>query len=352
LGGDSPEGSLRVSDFDYDLPAELIAQVPAERRDAARLLVLNRSGERVRHSTVRDLSEFLQAGDLLVLNDTRVRPARLLGHGPGGGSVELLLVRQEGAKTWHCLGKPARRLRVGARVLLPDGGEVRVQASLGDGRYLVEFAGDVEVADLLELHGEVPLPPYIRRPDGTTRLDRDRYQTVFASQVGAVAAPTAGLHFTDALLDEIRGCGVETVWVTLHVGPATFLPVRRDDVQEHEMEGEWANVPEATAAAIELAKREGRRVIAVGTTTTRTLESAAKQWGEVRGGEFWADVFIYPGFQFEVVDALLTNFHLPRSTLLMLVSAFAKRDRILAAYEEAVRERYRFYSYGDAMLIL
>jgi S-adenosylmethionine:tRNA ribosyltransferase-isomerase len=216
---------------------------------------------------------------------------------------------------------------------------------------VVEFEPSVCVAELLARHGEVPLPPYIRRPEGSTALDRERYQTVFAAREGAVAAPTAGLHFTGALLAALRKHGIETVWLTLHVGPSTFLPVRHENVREHEMEAEWALVPNETADALARAKTQGRRVVAVGTTTTRALESAARRDGTVRAGELWADSFILPGFDFRVVDALITNFHLPRSTLLLLVAAFAGRDRVLAAYEAAVRERYRFYSYGDAMLV-
>jgi S-adenosylmethionine:tRNA ribosyltransferase-isomerase len=373
-----PDDPVRLSDYDYELPRELIAQVPAAERDAARLLVLDRTGRGLEHSFVRALPDFLRAGDLLIFNDTRVRPARLRGHTVRGGKVELLLIREchfpavrdhvsagrppddEPPKTggeqrgsaWQCLGKPVRRLRPGARLLFPDTTEAWVRTVLGDGQYVVEFEPSVRVDDLLARHGEVPLPPYIRRPEGTTPLDRDRYQTVFAAREGAVAAPTAGLHFTSALFDALRARRVETAWLTLHVGPGTFLPVRHDDVREHNMDSEWAFLPAETVATIRRAKREGHRVIAVGTTTTRALESAAQVHGCIRAGAFEADVFIVPGFTFQVVDALITNFHLPRSTLLLLVTAFAGRERVLTAYETAVRERYRFYSYGDAMLIL
>jgi S-adenosylmethionine:tRNA ribosyltransferase-isomerase len=313
--------------------------------------VLDRANGNTHHSFVRELPGLLQPGDLLVLNDTRVRPARLRGQTPRGGSVELLLIRKEGGHAWQCLGKPARRLRSGSRLVFPDAAQAWVRTPLSGGRYVVEFEPSVQVEELLARHGEVPLPPYIRRPQGATPLDRDRYQTVFAAREGAVAAPTAGLHFTAALFDAIRARGIETAWLTLHVGPGTFLPVRHDDVREHKMETEWAFVPAETAAAVNRVKNEGRRVVAVGTTTTRALESAARRHGSVPAGEIGADVFILPGFGFRVVDALITNFHLPRSTLLLLVSAFAGRERVLATYETAVRERYRFYSYGDAMLI-
>jgi S-adenosylmethionine:tRNA ribosyltransferase-isomerase len=264
----------------------------------------------------------------------------------------LLLIRKEEGPAWQCLGKPARGLRTGARILFAEAAQAWVRTALGGGRYVVEFEPSVRVEELLARYGEVPLPPYIRRPNGAMPLDRDRYQTVFAAQEGAIAAPTAGLHFTATLFDALRAGAIETAWLTLHVGPGTFLPVRHDDVSEHEMEAEWAFVPAETAAAILRAKNDGRRVIAVGTTTTRALESAARRHGSVRAGEIEADVFILPGFGFQVVDALITNFHLPRSTLLLLVSAFAGRERVLAAYESAVREGYRFYSYGDAMLIV
>jgi S-adenosylmethionine:tRNA ribosyltransferase-isomerase len=350
-GCQSGEG-VRLSDFDYELPAELIAQVPAAERDAARLLVLDRTAGTVHHSFVRGLPGFLRPGDLLVLNDTRVRPARLRGHTPRGASVEFLLIRQEGRLVWQCLGKPARRLRIGAQIIFAEGAQGWVRTASGGGRYVVEFEPSVPIDELLARHGEVPLPPYIRRPNGATPLDRDRYQTVFAAQEGAIAAPTAGLHFTAALFDALRARWVETAWLTLHVGPGTFLPVRHDDVREHNMDAEWAFLPAETAAMVRRAKSEGRRVVAVGTTTTRALESAVRRHGCVRAGEIEADVFIVPGFTFQVVDALITNFHLPRSTLLLLVSAFAGRERVLAAYETAVREGYRFYSYGDAMLIV
>ena len=341
----------RLADYDYDLPPELIAQVPAPERDAARLLVLERASGRVQHATVRALAEYLRCGDLLVVNDTRVRPARLRCRTTSGGSVELLLVRERAPRHWECLGKPAKRLRPRSVLALPGGAAAVVMGRSAPGRFAVEFDEGVDVLALLDRYGELPLPPYIKRPNGALEIDRERYQTLFAAVDGAIAAPTAGLHFTPALLAALERAGVQRAAVTLAVGPGTFQPVRTDDVRMHAMEPEWAVLPAATVEAIARTKAAGGRVVAVGTTTVRALESAARRPGGMAGGAFWADAFIMPGFGFRVVDALLTNFHLPRSTLLMLVSALAGRERILRAYEVAVRERYRFYSYGDAMLI-
>jgi S-adenosylmethionine:tRNA ribosyltransferase-isomerase len=342
---------LRLSDFDYALPQSLIAQTPALQRDAARLLVLDRGRRRIRHSMIRDLPMLLEPGDLLVLNDTKVRKARLRGRTAQGRAVEILLLSPLGDRAWACLAKPGRSLRLGTRISFGAGGRALI-VGFAAGRYQIEFDSDVDVLRLMETHGEVPLPPYIKRPSGATVLDEERYQTVFATREGAIAAPTAGLHFTPELLAAIRGRGTETAWVTLHVGAATFMPVREEHVERHRTEPEWASVPQETADAIARARARGGRVVAVGTTTTRALESMARKTGGIAGGDLWADAFITPGFQFRVIDALLTNFHLPRSTLLMLVSAFAGRELILDTYAMAVRERYRFYSYGDAMLIL
>jgi S-adenosylmethionine:tRNA ribosyltransferase-isomerase len=392
----STEATLAPADFQFALPPELIAQVPAERRDQARLMVLNRGRGVPLHSHVHALPEHLRPGDILVVNDTRVVPARIFGRTHSGGAVELLLTRRiadtdlasvavngppaprsrlpstgshsptlaasrKGERgpsmelaatqnTWLCLGKPARRLRAGAALTLPGNEHATVTAVHGDGFYSVGFDPSLDIAAWLARHGEIPLPPYIGRPDGPLALDRSRYQTVFAANDGAVAAPTAGLHFTAALFAVLHDRGVEVARLTLHVGPGTFLPVRTDDLCQHVMEPEWSDIPVETAAAIRRVKAGGGRVIAVGTTTTRALESAAADGG-VRSGAGWADRFIVPGYQFRVIDALLTNFHLPGSTLLLLVSAFAGRERILRAYAEAIRRQYRFYSYGDAMLI-
>jgi S-adenosylmethionine:tRNA ribosyltransferase-isomerase len=347
------DGALRLSDFDYPLPAELIAQVPAPERDGARLMILDRRRGGTTHACVRDLPRFLRPGDVVVFNDSRVRPARLRGRGAQGGEIELLLIRERAPGSWESLGRPARRLQVGSTLSLAGDVTAVVEERCGDGRYAVTLPAELDVPAWLARHGEVPLPPYIKRPHGALPLDRERYQTVFAAVPGAVAAPTAGLHFTPALLEALRRKGVILKCLTLHVGPGTFLPVRDDDVSAHRMEPEWASIPATTADAIAAARREGRRVVAVGTTTVRALESSASaHGGRVRAGEGWADKFIVPGTPFLVTDALVTNFHLPRSTLLMLVSAFSGRDTVLAAYAAAAREGYRFYSYGDAMLIV
>jgi S-adenosylmethionine:tRNA ribosyltransferase-isomerase len=350
---DSAERQADLCAFEYDLPAELIAQEPAPRRDDSRLMVVERRGGGLRHETFAALETLLRGGDLLVFNDVRVRPARLRGRALSGGAVELLLLREVagGESVWECLGRPGRRLRAGARIALAEGRTAEVVAA-GDGRLRVSFAAVGDVASFLERHGEMPLPPYIKRPAGPSAGDRERYQTVFAAPVGAVAAPTAGLHFTEPLLERLRAAGVDLAWVTLDVGPATFLPVRSPDLDSYPLEAERASIPAPTVNAIAAAKESGGRVIAVGTTTTRALESRAAEPGGLAPGEFWAGAFLRRSDQFRVIDGLLTNFHLPKSTLLVLVSAFAGRRRVLAAYEEAVRRRYRFYSYGDAMLIL
>jgi S-adenosylmethionine:tRNA ribosyltransferase-isomerase len=327
-----------TSDFDYDLPAASIAQ-EASPRGESRLLVLDRTGPE-RHAWVRDLPGLLRPGDLLVLNDTRVIPARLFGRSAGGGRMEVLLVERLGEREWHALVKPGKRARPGASVDFDENLTAEVVGKNED-RYRLRFSEPVEPH--LERLGHIPLPPYIHRPD--TPEDRERYQTVYARTPGAIAAPTAGLHFTEDLLKEIEEAGVGIARVTLHVGIGTFKPVSVERIEEHRMDRERYEIGEEAAEAI----RRAERVVAVGTTVVRTLESAAVGDREVRAGSGSTELFITPGFRFQVVDALLTNFHLPKSTLLMLVSAFAGRERVLAAYEEAVREGYRFYSYGDAM---
>jgi S-adenosylmethionine:tRNA ribosyltransferase-isomerase len=349
-----------TADFDYHLPEAAIAQRPAPRGDS-RLLVLDAEGAG-RHRRVRDLAELLAPGDLLVVNDTRVIPARLFARRRrGGGRVELLLVEQVGEREWDVLVKPGRKARPGTVLDLdealsaemverPGEGGGEAAGDEGDGRRRLRFSEPVEPH--LDRLGHVPLPPYVKRPDEAA--DRQRYQTVWARRPGAIAAPTAGLHFDEGLLGRLREAGIEIAAVTLHVGIGTFKPVTAALVHEHRMERERYEVPEATAAAVARAQAEGRRVVAVGTTVVRTLEGAAAAGGTevlpVPAGAGATDLFIVPGFRFRVVDALLTNFHLPRSTLLMLVAAFAGRERVLTAYGEAVREGYRFYSYGDAML--
>jgi S-adenosylmethionine:tRNA ribosyltransferase-isomerase len=344
---------MDVSLFDYELPAELIAQEPAEPRDASRLLVLDRAAGSWEDRRFADLAELLRPGDCLVANRSRVIPARLLGTAvEGGGAVELLMLRPVGEGRWEALGRPGRRCRVGARVELAGGAaRARVVGEGTAGARVVEVEGPWPVRELLERHGLPPLPPYITRHDAPKPEDRERYQTVYARDDGSVAAPTAGLHFTPELLARLAGRGVAVHYLTLHVGPGTFRPLRATRIDEHRMEAEPIEIPEATARAVHEAKRDGRRVVAVGTTTTRALEWAVGEDGRLRDGAGDADLFIRPGHRFRVVDALITNFHLPRSTLLVLVAAFAGRDLILGAYRHAVAARYRFYSYGDAMLI-
>jgi S-adenosylmethionine:tRNA ribosyltransferase-isomerase len=340
--------------FDFALPPDCIAQEPAEPRDAARLLVLDREAGTLRDGRVRDLPDLLRPGDCLVVNDTRVVPARLLGRLEAGGqAAEVLLLGKAAAGEWDALVRPARRCPVGAAVLLADGAARAVVTATGEaGRRRLRLEWPGAVADLLASHGLPPLPPYIRRYRKPGGEDWARYQTVYATHPGAVAAPTAGLHFTPALLAALGAAGVEIHRVTLHVGPGTFRPVRAVRVADHAMEAEWASVAAATAEAVSRARREGRRVVAVGTTTVRALESAADADGAVAAGERWAGLTILPGYRFRVVDALLTNFHLPRSSLLLLVAAFAGRARVLEAYRHAIAAGYRFYSYGDTMLVL
>lgn len=341
----------RLSAYDYHLPPELIAQVPAARRGDSRLMVVDRDGAAPRHDRFTSLPSWLRRGDLLVFNDVRVRRARLRGRTPAGSAVELLLLRENPPGIWECLARPGRRLRPGTVIELPGGATARV-VERREQRVVVDLGGTGATAEYLEQHGEIPLPPYIKRPAGPLAEDAERYQTVYARAPGAVAAPTAGLHFTPRLLSQLEAAGVESAWVTLDVGPATFLPVRGEHLGDYALEAEWAVIPPATAAAVAAARSRGNRVVAVGTTTVRALESRAAACGEVTEGEFWADAFLRRSTDFRVVDAMVTNFHLPKSTLLVLVCAFAGRGLLLEAYKEAVHRGYRFYSYGDAMLIL
>lgn len=340
---------MLLSDFDYELPPELIAQHPAERRDAARVLSLDRKGGAFGELTVAGLAALFRSGDLLVLNDTRVIPARLYGRKETGGAVEIFLVRKLAGEreVWSCLIKASKSPGPGCRVLL-DAGVVATVLGREAGEWRVEFGGCDDFWGWLDQVGSMPLPPYIKRaPKGE---DLERYQTVFAREKGAVAAPTAGLHFTPALLDEIRSAGVEIASLTLHVGLGTFMPVRVEDLSQHAMHREWYRIPQETAEAVRRAKERGGRVISLGTTALRALEHAAAS-GELAHGEREADIFILPGYRFRVVDALITNFHLPKSTLFMLVCAFAGKKLMLDAYREAVQRRFRFFSYGDAMFI-
>jgi S-adenosylmethionine:tRNA ribosyltransferase-isomerase len=349
---------MDVHDFDFDLPADLIAQEPAAERGASRLLHLDRGTGRLAHTTVHALPALLRADDVIVVNNTRVFPARLIGHRvPSGGAVECLLIRRVDDQHWEALMHPGQKLKPGAELLFEGGsGERRIHAHVLErrfyGRRLVRlWTGDGGSLDeAIDAIGHVPLPPYIKREDRGD--DRERYQTVFARARGSVAAPTAGLHFNAALVRALEARGVQIVEITLHVGYGTFQPVRAERVEDHTLDSEHYEIGGVAAAAITRARREGRRIIAVGTTTTRTLEAVARAHDdEVVAGAGATDLFIYPGFAFRVIGGLLTNFHVPRSSLLMLVSAFAGRERVLAAYQAAIAERYRFYSYGDAMLI-
>jgi S-adenosylmethionine:tRNA ribosyltransferase-isomerase len=349
---------VKLSEFDYELPEERIAQSPAEPRDAARLFVHHIAADRSEHREVRDLAALLAPGDLLVLNDTRVLPARLLGRRASGGKLELLLLQPQ-AGLWRALVRPAGRMRAGERVELEQGAlRARLVRRLEGPEWEVEIelaADGASVEELLERHGRMPLPPYIRRAAGDASLaarDRERYQTVYARERGAVAAPTAGLHFTPELLAALEARGIERTQVTLHVGLGTFQPVTAENVEEHVMHSERFVLPESAERAVRAARERSGRVVAVGTTSVRVLESCASGGGLVRAGKGETRIFLKPGDKLQATDALLTNFHLPRSTLLMLVSAIAGRERILRLYAEALAREYRFFSYGDAMLLL
>jgi len=349
---------MHLREFDYELPQGLIAQYPLPERDASRLLVVRREDGAILHRRFREVSLWLQSGDLLVLNDAKVIPARLYGRRTGGGKAEVLLIEEESPNRWWALVRPGKALPVSRWLHFRAGVGALVIDRHDGGRRLLQFDGTADIRAQLPALGVMPLPPYVKRNgriDGHTRedvFDAERYQTVFAMVEGSIAAPTAGLHFTRALLTQLEQHGVEIAFLTLHVGAGTFTPVTVERVEEHRMAAERYTIPERTAAAIKRAKNEARRVVAVGSTTTRALEDAALDGGGVRAGEGMASLFITPGYHFRVVDALLTNFHLPRSTLLILVSAFAGGHLIGRGYEEAIQQRYRFYSYGDAMLIV
>lgn len=340
---------MKKSDFYFDLPAELIAQTPIERRDASRLLVLDKDSGAWEHRHFFDLPKYLRPGDCLILNNSRVLPARLLGQRlPGGGACEVLLLIDRGEKTWECLVRPGKHLRKGARLSF-GGGELlaEVTSVLDGGNRLVRFNYEGVFLEVLDRLGKMPLPPYIREE----LQDRERYQTVYSKVVGSAAAPTAGLHFTEALLQKVQNMGVKVGYVTLHVGLGTFRPVKEDNITDHMMHSEYCVIPQETADLINETKRNGGRIICVGTTSCRTLETWAAEDGTMMANAGWTNIFIYPGYKFKVIDALITNFHLPESTLIMLVSALAGRRNVLNAYKEAVRERYRFFSFGDAMFI-
>ena len=340
---------IKTSDFYYDLPPALIAQTPIQQRDASRLLTLNKATGEMAHHHFYELPSFLKPGDCLVLNDSRVLPARLIGkREPGGGACEVMLLIDRGEKIWECLVRPGKKLRTGTRLSFGDGKlTAEITAVLENGNRLVRFDYDGIFLELLEQLGKMPLPPYIKEE----LQDSERYQTVYSKEVGSAAAPTAGLHFTKALLEEIQNMGVRICYVTLHVGLGTFRPVKAEEIDDHEMHSEYCMISAETAETINQTKREGGRVICVGTTSCRTIESWAEEDGTMQARAGWTNIFIYPGYRFKVLDCLITNFHLPESTLIMLVSALAGRERVLAAYEEAVQKEYRFFSFGDAMLI-
>jgi S-adenosylmethionine:tRNA ribosyltransferase-isomerase len=350
---------MRLSDFDYELPEELIAQYPSQRRDESRMLLLDRSKDEVRETRFANLPRYLQEGDIVVINDTKVIPARILGRKETGAEVEVFLIRPLGGGRWRALCRPSRRLIRGDRVIVGQAGHaITILDELGGGEWAVSMPEGINEARFIERYGHIPLPPYIKRAD--EQLDRERYQTVYARTEGSVAAPTAGLHFTAEVLESLRRKGITVMPVTLHVGPGTFRPLERDAVEDNVLSAEHVTLRRDYLEEIMSAAGGGRRVIAVGTTVTRALEAAAS--GKLDGAESvdvdgaecltgWTDLFIYPGFEFKVVDSLLTNMHLPRSSLIMLVAAFAGRERILSAYRWAVERRFRFYSYGDVMFI-
>ena len=340
---------MKTSDFYYDLPPELIAQTPLEKRDESRLLCLDKATGEWSHHHFYELPDFLRPGDCLILNNSRVLPARLLGRRlPGGGACEVLLLQDKGDKVWECLVRPGKHLREGARVSFGDGElTAEIAEVLPDGNRLVRFDYEGIFLEVLERLGKMPLPPYIKEE----LQDQERYQTVYSKVNGSAAAPTAGLHFTPELLERIAAKGVGVGYVTLHVGLGTFRPVKEDEIEQHDMHSEYCTIPQETADLINRTKVNGGRVICVGTTSCRTIESWAGEDGTMTATGGWTNIYIYPGYRFKVMDALVTNFHLPESTLIMLVSALAGREHGLAAYEEAVRERYRFFSFGDAMFI-
>ena len=340
---------MRTKDFYFDLPEELIAQTPIVQRDASRLLVLNKEDGAWEHKHFFDLPGYLRRGDCLILNNSRVLPARLLGNRvPGGGACEVLLLIDRGENVWECLVRPGKKMRKGAQISFGNGElTAEVVDELPGGNRLVKFSYEGIFLEVLDRLGKMPLPPYIK----AELQDRERYQTVYSKVNGSAAAPTAGLHFTPELLEQLRTMGVNIGYVTLHVGLGTFRPVKEDEITAHEMHSEYCVIPQETADLINETKANGGRVICVGTTSCRTIESWAQEDGTMQASAGWTNIFIYPGYRFKVLDALITNFHLPESTLIMLVSALAGREQTLAAYEEAVKERYRFFSFGDAMFI-
>ncbi|MBI5328733.1 MAG: tRNA preQ1(34) S-adenosylmethionine ribosyltransferase-isomerase QueA [Deltaproteobacteria bacterium] len=361
---------MRLEDFNYHLPKELIAQIPCERRDKSKLMILHRKDGTVEHKVFSELTDYLKPGDVLVLNNTKVIPARLFGNKTTGGAVEVLLIQKsevrglpsnasiEGQKSevWNCLINPSKSLKKNAEIIFEHGLKAKIAERMTDGEWLIELYAEIEIDKAIEKIGIMPLPPYIKRGKGqgarSKELDIERYQTVFAKEKGAIAAPTAGLHFTDELLKKIQELGVQIFYITLHTGLGTFKPVKTENITKHKMEPEYYKVAAATFKAIKKAKHENRRIIAVGSTVAKTLEAIVRCGWEKPILSGYTNLFIYPGYKFNAADALITNFHLPKSTLLMLVSALAGQDFIKKAYQEAIKQSYRFFSYGDAMMII
>ncbi|RLE06475.1 tRNA preQ1(34) S-adenosylmethionine ribosyltransferase-isomerase QueA [Candidatus Aerophobetes bacterium] len=345
---------MKLEDFDYHLPRELIAQYPPPRRDSSRLLVLHRENGEIEHRNFRQITEFLEEGDVLVLNNTEVIPARLMGKKKDtGGKAEIFLLRRKQAHLWECLLRPAKKIKEDSQIYFPG---TRLRADIlkreEGARGLVKFTAPGKIEEFISRVGQIPLPPYIKRDTHPTLQDKRRYQTIYAKKKGAVAAPTAGLHFTPSLLQKIKEKGVKVVEITLHTGWASFKPLSKEKIEENSIPEEYFEINEKTALTINEAKRKGNKILAVGTTTTRALETQATSSGLITQGQGWTNLFIYPGYKFKIIEALLTNFHIPRSSLILLVSAFVGREKLLNAYREAIRQKYRFLSYGDAMLII
>lgn len=343
---------MLISDFDFKLPTELIAQTAVEKRDASRMLVIDRHTGKFTDHMFAELPSFVRAGDVIVVNNTKVFPARIIGRSDTGARIEAFLVNENSDGSWDVLARPARRLRVGKRIIFDDAMSAEVIQMLPDGKVRLRFDLKGDLFEILDQIGLTPLPPYIRRDRAAIDTDRERYQTVYAKERGAIAAPTAGLHFTPEIFELLTDAGAEIAEITLHVGYGTFEPVRADDLAEHRVSPETYNISERTAESLDRARAEGRRIVAIGTTTTRALESAIEVTGRIRSGNGIADLTITPGYEFRVVNALLTNFHLPQSSLLVLTAAFGGHEAIMDAYDHAVRSKYRFYSYGDCMLIV
>lgn len=345
---------MLLNEFDYELPQELIAQFPSQKRDESRLLVLDKSSGKIEHKHFFDIVDYINEDDVLVLNDTKVIPARLLGLKETGANIEIFLLKEVKDRIWEALTKPAKRLKEGVMVKINDELCVKIVEKLKDGKSLVELIYEGNIFEVLDRAGKIPLPPYIERKlssEEINALDYERYQTVYAQNIGSVAAPTAGLHFTREILDKIRTKGTKVCYVTLNVGLGTFKSVNVQSIEEHKMDNETFEIPQSTADIVNEALKTGKRVIAAGTTTTRTLETTFQKYGEIKAVKDSSELFIYPGYRFNVVSTLITNFHLPKSTLIMLVSAVAGRENVISAYKKAIIEKYRFYSYGDCMFI-